>query len=107
MNRYIRRVLIGDVDLEELVISRALYAPIETYSNNTYTLNVARMLRREGIDVGPGTVINYILGRDEGSLKAIPIEMSTVSNYDAKRYVEMLRRAAHTILDPIIGNLMD
>jgi len=105
LNRYIRRVLIGDVDLEELVISRTLYAPIETYSNNTCTVSVARILRREGMEVGPGTVLNYILSRDEGSLKAVPIELSTISSCDAKKYVEMLKSAAHTILDPIIGNL--
>lgn len=103
LNQYIRRVLIGDVDLEELVISRSLYVPIETYSNNTCTLSAARILRRMGLDVGPGTVLSYILGRDEGSLKAIPIEISKTRNYDSKRYVEMLRSAAHTILEPIIG----
>lgn len=105
LNQYIRRIVVGNVDPEDLVISRSLCAPIEIYSNNTYTLSAAKILRREGIDAGPGVMLNYVLCRDEGSFKAVPIDVSTTYSYDSRKYIEMLKRAASTILEPIIGKI--
>ncbi len=103
LNQYIKRLIIGDVSLEELIINRTMYKSIGNYSVNTYTVSAAKVLQAAGASIGPGTMLNYVLCRGLMGLKAIPIEALATLNYNSERYIEMLKKAAHTILDPIIG----
>jgi len=52
----------------------------------------------------PGHAITYVIAGASGSSKAIPIQLVRQGSCRVEPYLRILRRAAYTIITPILGS---
>ena len=91
--RYAERIILGEVTPEDLAITRVLSMSPEDYSMNVGHAIAARKLEIAGIKVGPGQAVTYIITRT-----ATPIQLYKSDSYNLTKYLELLRKAADTII---------
>jgi DNA polymerase elongation subunit (family B) len=91
LNNYVRRLYIGEVDLEELSITHTLSKEIDSYINPPRHVAAARRLRRIGVEISPGQAITYIVSGDSGPYRATPTTIAE-EGYNTEFYTKYLIR---------------
>ena len=94
---YRERLEEGNVDIEELVISKRLTRSPSEYLKNSPTAIAARQLDHAGVKLRPGETVQYVLtdtaaGFSEDRVRAYTL-WDPWRGYDVKRYVELLQEA--------------
>lgn len=100
VREYVRKLEMGDYDLEELAFRCMLGKSPEDYVKTTpQHVKVARILERMGKRVEIGQVIKYvkISGRDG----VMPVELANKSQIDKEKYLEMMKSTFEQILDAL------
>jgi DNA polymerase elongation subunit (family B) len=101
---YALRLWEGQVRLEDLTITKTISKKPEEYRHDTLSALAARQLARKGIAVHPGEAVRYVIQQERAADKAArarPLELlGDDANYDAAKYVDLLVRAAETVLSP-------
>jgi len=101
---YALRLWEGQVRLEDLTITKTISKPPEEYRHDTLSALAAKQLARKGIAVHPGEAVRYVIQQERAADKAArarPLELlGDDAAYDAAKYVDLLVRAAETVLGP-------
>jgi DNA polymerase I len=102
VRKTIRRIVNGEVPLEELIIRRVLTKPIERYRVRLPHVEVARNLAREGWAIDVGEKIPYLIVKGKRALfqRARPYFEVKREEVDVEYYVEnQVKPAAMRILE--------
>ncbi len=101
---YIDAVRAQAVPLEKLLLRRRVSKTIEDYEQFNDGLAALVQLRREGATTRPGEVVRYVItdggSRDERRRVRVEQLVTGDEEYDAEAYVDLLVRAAETLLLP-------
>ena len=94
----------GQVALEDLTITKTISKEPAEYRHDTLSALAAKQLARKGIAVHPGEAVRYVIQQEGAADKAArvrPLELlGDDAGYDAAKYVDLLVRAAETVLVP-------
>lgn len=106
-----RKLREREVDLEKLILRRKTSMTAEEYRSRGMTAVAARQAARCGVPLHAGEAVLFIVlnarDRDPDSrLRLVPL-LRPEDNYDVEFYVEHLRRAAATILEPLLGEKLN
>ncbi len=86
--------------LEDYAYRVVLGKPLESYVKTTpQHVKAALQLKKRGISVGVGDVINYIKTVSNNGVK--PLELASIDEVDVKRYSSDLRATFSQILEPL------
>lgn len=99
---YAWRLRDGQVRLEELVIKRTVSKNAGEYKTNSQIGLASRQMAACGVAVHPGERVRYVMsdvdaGDVEERVRAAPL-LTPDTPYDTEKYVELLCRAAETLL---------
>jgi len=95
----VEKVLSGQLETSELIISKSLRMPVERYRSLFPHVLAAIQLRQHGQQVKPGDLVNYVYVDTEqvNPMKRIsPAEFA--QTYDADKYAEMTLDVAESVL---------
>ncbi|MBU0979878.1 MAG: DNA-directed DNA polymerase [Nanoarchaeota archaeon] len=86
----ISRLVQHKVQVEELVIKTQLQKSIEAYETVGPHVAVAKLLKEKGVDVGPGTIISFVVvkGKELIRDRAKPPEDVGQDDYDSEYYIK-------------------
>jgi DNA polymerase-2 len=97
LERYSAQLADGNVNPEELLISKRLTRSPESYQKNSLTAIAARQLDRAGVQLRPGEKIEYIICRADSALLDDRVRAWTLweswRGYDVQEYQEALKKA--------------
>ena len=99
---YARRLILGDVSIEDLAITQVLSMDPNDYVVEARQAVAAKYLERSGVRVAPGQAVTYVIAGAGGLSKAVPIQLIRESSYKLEPYLRMLERAAYTVIAPIL-----
>ena len=107
LRKHAETVLNGEVDLNDLVVSKQLSKDPEQYVGNVHQAIAARQLKNHGIDVTAGQTVKYVIldadnRRPERRVVAAPL-MDAAARYDKEKYLSLLGDALYNILSPFIS----
>ena len=99
---YAWRLREGQVRLEELVVKRTVSKEAGEYKTNSQIGLASRQMAACGVAVHPGERVRYVVsdadaGDVEGRVRAAPL-LTPDTPYDTEKYLELLCRAAETLL---------
>ena len=79
----------GKIELNELIIHTQITKKLQDYKQIGPHVIAAKKMEEHGIEVGPGTIIRYIIKKGKGpiSQRANPYDFSDNINYDAEYYI--------------------
>ncbi|MCD6088277.1 hypothetical protein J7K07_00955, partial [Candidatus Bathyarchaeota archaeon] len=103
--RYARRLILGDVSIEDLAITQILSMDPDDYVVDARQAVAAKHLERAGVKVAPGRAVTYVVAGTSGLSKAIPIQLIEEGSYRLEPYLRMLEKAAYTMITPILESL--
>jgi len=97
-----QRLREGEINPQELVITRVLSQPVADYQVDTPTALAARQLEAAGIHIQPGEKVRYVLtegkrGPKECRVQAAPF-FETLDGYDTTLYLALLERAVEEVM---------
>lgn len=98
---HFRKLEAGNVAHRRLAIRNRVSQPIEEYKQSTKNVAARGRAAASGLNVHPGQDIEYIVvddskrGRDR-----VVLRHETPGSYDAEFYLDMLVRAAESVLSP-------
>jgi len=98
----IRRLRHNEVPMSDLTIRKTLTKPIEDYAVRAPHVEVAKILLKQGWDLGVGDKVAYVIAKGPGKLfqKAKPSSQVTAAEVDADYYVDnQIEPAAMRILE--------
>ncbi|MBS1266963.1 MAG: DNA polymerase [Candidatus Woesearchaeota archaeon] len=75
------------VDIKDLVIHTQLQKELSEYQSIGPHVAVARILKKKGFDVGPGTVIQYVISEDGDKIRDRAKPVEDCKNYDENYYI--------------------
>ncbi len=105
LRHHVEDIREGRVPFEELVITRTLSKDPMQYVREDAGAVAAKALARAGVKLHPGEQIGYVILDQKAKVKgdrARPALLLTGNEtYDRERYVELLLRAAETLLGPV------
>ena len=87
VNEVIRKIKKGGIDKEKLVISRQLTKDLESYTQIAPHVKVARDLKKRGIQISRGLIIQYIITREGKSISEKARWFEEAKNYDSGYYI--------------------
>ncbi|MCD6235485.1 MAG: hypothetical protein J7J94_00595, partial [Thaumarchaeota archaeon] len=96
--RYVKKLILGDLSIGDLAITRVLSMPLREYSVRARHALAAKSLERLGIKTEPGESGTYVITKSG----ATAIQLLESHTYDVEIYLKILRNAAETILTPLI-----
>ncbi|MCD6466156.1 hypothetical protein J7L27_07325, partial [Candidatus Bathyarchaeota archaeon] len=99
---YARRLILGDVSIEDLAITQVLSMDPDDYMVEARQAMAAKHLERSGVRVAPGQAVTYVIAGTSGLSKAVPIQLIRESSYKLEPYLRMLERVAYMIIDLIL-----
>jgi DNA polymerase elongation subunit (family B) len=102
---YKDRIRSGQVSMPELAFSSTLSKEPESYVHDTYSSIAAKQLAAAGIVLHPGETIQYVIASANDKVKdwrvmALALAENYAS-YDPQKYLELLDRAWHTLVDDL------
>lgn len=86
-----------DFDLRELAFSVMLGRRLSSYETRPQHVKAARMLQDQGINLGIGDIISYVV--TQGGVK--PVQMASKRDVDVGKYVEYLESMFEQLLDAL------
>ncbi|MFQ6052684.1 MAG: hypothetical protein ACE5OO_00445, partial [Candidatus Bathyarchaeia archaeon] len=86
-----------DFDLGELAFSVMLGRRLSSYETNPQHVKAARMLQEQGINLGVGDIISYVV--TQGGVK--PVQLASKRDVDVGKYVEYLESMFEQLLDAL------
>ncbi|RLI10289.1 DNA-directed DNA polymerase I [Candidatus Bathyarchaeota archaeon] len=92
-----RRLKERDFDLRELAFSVMLGRRLSSYETNPQHVKAAKMLREQGISLGVGDIISYVV--TQGGVK--PVQMASNRDVDIGKYLEYLESMFEQLLDAL------
>ena len=105
VERYVDDVGSGTVPIKKLVLTKKVSKPLDGYTQLNDSVAALSQLSDEGIDVNPGECIGYVItaskSKDLDERVRAEILLTGREGYDASAYVELLLRAAETMLLPM------
>ncbi|MCS7117817.1 MAG: hypothetical protein NZ957_03425, partial [Thaumarchaeota archaeon] len=101
LRSYERDLVLGRVNLEDLVMRVRLSKDPLEYSSKVRQAVAARTLLRRGLEVGAGCSVSYV-ALEEGSVPYPSTEPPSPACYSSEFYLNALRRAAETILSTLM-----
>ncbi|MEM0192412.1 MAG: DNA polymerase domain-containing protein, partial [Candidatus Korarchaeum sp.] len=97
---YVRRLELGDYEIEELAFRCMLGKSPEDYVKTTpQHVKVAKILERMGKRIEAGQVIKYV--KVSGKDGVMPIELANKSQIDKDKYLEIMRTTFEQILNAL------
>ena len=99
---FVARLKEGRVETQELVITRRLTQTLEEYRVKTPSAMALEQFESMGLTVRPGQKVAYLLrdsGLSSGDKRILPAPfLEGGEDYDQKKYLEMLLKAAAELL---------
>jgi len=102
---YARRLILGDVSIEDLGITQILSMDPDDYVVEARQAVAAKHLERAGIRIVLGQAITYVIAGARGLCKTVPIQLVREGSYRLEPYLSMLRKAVYTIVALILEKL--
>ena len=104
VDRYVDEAISGTVPAERLLLTRRVSKALGDYSQLNDAVAALHQLDSEGIEVNPGEQVRFVItsskSRDLGRrVRAEPF--ASDGEYDPEAYVDLLLRAAETMLMPM------
>jgi DNA polymerase elongation subunit (family B) len=104
VKEYAARILDGECDPSDLVITTRVSRTLERYKVFNDQVAALELMRREGVEVNPGESVRYIIldhssKKPEGRVKIAEL-VNENEKYDRHRYFELLLRTGESILRP-------
>ena len=90
----------GDFDLRELAFSVMLGRRLSSYETRPQHVKAARMLQEQGISLGLGDIISYVV--TQGGVK--PVQLASKRDVDIGKYVDYLESMFEQLLDSLDMN---
>jgi hypothetical protein len=104
IDRYAETVISGTVPLDKLVVTRRVSRALEEYKQLNDAVAALHQLDAEGIEVNPGENVRYVItsAKSKDLSRRVRAEpLLSDEGYDPEAYVDLLLRAAETILMPM------
>jgi DNA polymerase-2 len=105
LRRHVEEIREGRVPFEELVITRTLSKDPTQYVREDAGAIAAKELVRAGVKLHPGEQVGYLIldqkAKVKGDRARSALLLTGEESYDKERYVELLLRAAETLLAPL------
>jgi len=100
---YVRRLQDGQVDIEDLMITKQLSKELPDYTHNVTQVVAARQLAKAGAKIFAGQTISYLLQSERGSdSMVLPAELVNGGvKYDVNRYIQLLLGSITGLLGPV------
>ncbi|MBI1784773.1 hypothetical protein HYR69_06480, partial [Candidatus Sumerlaeota bacterium] len=96
-----------EVPIEQLLLRRKTSQEAGEYRSNNMTAVAARQAVRAGFSLHAGESVSFLVvdgkNRDPDSRLRIPSLLEPENSYDVEFYAEQVRRAAATLLEPLLG----
>ena len=86
-----------EFDLNDLAFSVMLGKSLSGYGTNPQHVKAAKMLVEQGVQLGAGDVISYVVTRDDVK----PVQMASHRDVDVEKYVEYLESMFEQLLDAL------
>lgn len=107
VRRAVDRLRYGEAALEDVVLRRKTSKAADEYRNNSMTAVAARQAVRAGIPLHAGEAIRFVVldagNVDPDSRVRVLSLLRPEDAYDPDYYIEQIRRAAATILEPLLA----
>lgn len=98
---YINRLYSGQVDVQDLLVTKQLSKSPSEYRHNVMQAIAAKQLVEQGTKISAGQTVSYVL-QAPFEKPVIPIELiDGPVQYDAKKYTQLLLDAAAGLLAPL------
>ena len=102
-----RRLVEREVSLQDLLLKRKLSRTTEEYRSNAMTATAARQAARIGKNLIGGQDVYFVVTdskckNPEERIRIVDF-LQPETDYDVAFYLEQLRRAISTVLDPLLG----
>jgi DNA polymerase elongation subunit (family B) len=107
---YVDRLRDGQVDTEELMITKQLSKDPAEYEHNVMQAIAAKRLAREEVQISAGQNVSYIIqcGRRGAERCVVPSELiDGPIRFDAEKYSQLLLDAVKALLSPPICDVHD
>ena len=103
LREYAERLIQGDVDVQELLITKRLSKSPSGYSHDVFQAIAAKQLEKAGFEVHAGQTVQYLIVNAESRwvnarVIAAPLLKPNVHHYDVKEYVQLLTSTCETLL---------
>lgn len=104
LDRYVEGALSGTVPASKLLVTRSVSKPLDDYRQVNDAVSALHQLHSEGIEVNPGEQVRFVVTRArsrdlDDRVRAEPFVSD--GEYDPEAYVDLLLRAAETVLTPM------
>ncbi|MGD9963442.1 MAG: hypothetical protein AB7S97_06050, partial [Thermoplasmata archaeon] len=104
LDGYVEDALSGTVPASKLLVTRTVSKPLDGYRQVNDSAAALHQLCSEGMEVNPGERVRFVItragSRDLGDrVRAEPF--ASDGEYDPEAYVDLLLRAAETVLTPM------
>ncbi len=102
IKKVLKKIKSGNIDNKELIIHTQITKKLDDYKQVGPHVIAARQLESNGIKVGKGTIIQYIISKGKGSIsqRAVAYEYSGEIEYDKEYYIN------HQII-PAVSRMME
>jgi len=102
LKRQIERIRSDAVKPEKLVITKRVSKPLESYQQNTRTVNALKRYNERGVTISPGEDVHFLVYNDfREDQERVRLAFEEFDGYDKNFYTERLLDAAATVLSPL------
>ena len=102
--KYKQQLKEGRVPLVDLIFTKILSKDSNAYTVDTAETGAIYQLEDEGKSMRAGQVLQYVVTdyyRNNSRKRTVPVELiNDKTNYDARRYTELLARTCNTVTEP-------
>ncbi|NHI94111.1 MAG: hypothetical protein EAX96_16595 [Candidatus Lokiarchaeota archaeon] len=102
LNKYVQKIIDGDYNPKELLITTRITRYFDQYKNNSRQAIAAKQLYELGVKVHPGQQVRYLItdAKNEISSNRVLIEqlVTQSSRCDKKEYIKLLKRAFRNLI---------
>jgi DNA polymerase-2 len=108
--KYKQQLKEGRVPLVDLIFTKMLSKDSNSYTVDTAETGSIFQLEDEGKSMRAGQVLQYVVTdyyRKNSRKRSVPVELiNQKTNYDARRYIELLARTCNTVTEPFDFNII-
>lgn len=104
IKKVLKQIKTGNIDKKELIIHTQITKKLDDYKQIGPHVIAARQLEANGIRVGKGTIIQYIVSKGKGSIseRAVAYEYSEGIEYDVDYYINnQIIPAVSRMMEPL------